>query len=67
MTFDDKMFAKGYLYKLRALDGSIEPLYAKTLAGVAQLLRDYKTTKFCVSNLQFDNRIIGLGGRIIGE
>lgn len=52
MSDDDKMYAKGYRYKLIFRDGSAEPLYVKSLPFIGPLMRSYAENKFIVETLK---------------
>lgn len=46
MTHDTKMRNKGYKYRLTPTTKRFEPLYAKTLAQVGPLMREYPNDRF---------------------
>ena len=49
---DNKMFGKGYRYKLVPASGAVAPLYSKRLSHVGEVLRDYHSDKFIISTLR---------------
>ena len=49
---DAAMKKKGYRYKLTPRSGGFEPLYAKTAAGIADLLKVYRDETFAILDLE---------------
>ena len=49
-----KMAQKGYKYLLADKSGQLEDLYAKTISDIGPLMREYPTTYFEVSKIEFD-------------
>lgn len=49
--FDNKMFVKGYRYKLTPTTQRFEPLYAKTMDNVSSIMKDYKDETFAVTTI----------------
>lgn len=50
-VIDDGMYRKGYRYRLTPLNAPFEPLYAKTIDGVCNTMRDWPTIRFNVFTL----------------
>lgn len=52
---DKKMWQKGYRYKLRPKNAAFEPLYAKTMNLVTELMQDFKEVQFEILKMSHPN------------
>lgn len=52
MVHDTKMREKGYIYRLDPVSKSFEPLYAKNMDAVVDLMRSYRNDKFNVVDIK---------------
>ncbi len=57
---DQKMYEKGYRYKIDPKNHEFDPLYSKTLHNIGPLLRSYPEHRFDISKIVYDWKISDL-------